>query len=67
SSFHLAPPASGAPGDLAAPVYSDGDWWNRTWDGDHDLLASAGDYAIEFEKVQGWVKHTVDGTTSHLG
>ncbi len=67
SSFHLAPTVGGAPGDLAAPVYSDGDWWNRTWDGEHTLLATAGEYAIEFENVQGWVKHTVDGTTSHLG
>jgi hypothetical protein len=67
SSFILSPPASAAPGDLVAPVYVDGDWWNHTWNGDHTVPAKAGDYDIEFSTVNGWLKHTVDGTTSYLG
>jgi hypothetical protein len=67
SSFIFSPPASAAPGDLIAPVYVDGDWWNHTWDGEHLVPAKAGDYDIEFTTALGWLKLTVDGTTSYLG
>ena len=67
SSFQFAQPSAAAPGDLRAPVYADGDWWNHTWSGDHFVPAKAGDYDIEFTSVQGWLKLTVDGTTSYLG
>jgi hypothetical protein len=67
SSFIILPPAAAAPGDLVAPVYSDGDWWNNSWEGDHSLLGQAGDYAVEFKEVDGWLKFVVGGTTSHLG
>lgn len=63
----LGPPARAAPGDLVAPVYSDGDWWNQTWDGKHTVLAKAEDYDLEFGQVDGWLRYTVDGTTSYLG
>ena len=67
SSVILLPPAGAAAGDLAAPVYSDGDWWNHTWRGEHTVLAKVGDYEVGFEQVSGWMKLTVDGTTSYLG
>jgi len=67
SSFLIVPPAAAAPGDLAAPVYADGDWWNHTWAGEHRVPARAADYDIEFTGVEGWLKLTVDGTTSYLG
>jgi hypothetical protein len=65
--FIISPPAAAAPGDLVAPVYSDGDWWNHTWDGAHVIPAKVGEYDIEFTTVLGWIKLTVDGTTSYLG
>jgi len=67
STLHFALPTAAAPGDLRAPVYADGDWWNHTWNGDHFVPAKAGDFDIEFTSVQGWLKLTVDGTTSYLG
>lgn len=67
SSFILLPPAAAAPGDLRAPVYADDDWWNMTWSGEHLVPAKVEDYQIEFTDVQGWLKFTVDGTTSYLG
>ena len=67
SSFILLPPAAAAPGDLLAPVYADDDWWNMTWSGEHLVPAKVEDYPIEFTHVQGWLRFTVDGTTSYLG
>jgi hypothetical protein len=67
SSLFFLSPVAAAPGDLVAPVYSDGDWWNATWEGDHILLGQAGEYEIEFEEAEGWLKFVVGGTTSHLG
>ena len=67
SSLYFTQPTAAAPGDLRAPVYTDGDWWNHTWNGDHFVPAKVADYDIEFTSVQGWLKLTVDGTTSYLG
>ncbi|UCC92663.1 MAG: hypothetical protein JSW25_08360, partial [Thermoplasmata archaeon] len=67
SAFIATTPAAAAPGDLVAPVYMDGDWWNHTWDGTHHVPAEVGEYSVEFDTVDGWLKHTVDGTTSYLG
>ncbi len=67
SGLILTPPAGAAHGDLVAPVYSDGDWWNNTWEGEHTVLAKAGKYEVGFELVDGWLRYTVDGTTSQLG
>jgi hypothetical protein len=66
-SILLAAPSEAAPGDLLAPVYADGDWWNSTWDGPVAVHAKVGEYEIEFTEVQGWLRMEVDGTTSHLG
>lgn len=67
SSLVVTTPAEAAAGDLAAPVLSDGDWWNYTWKGPHAVPAKAGPYELEFDTVQGWLKFRVDGTTSKLG
>lgn len=63
----VSPPARAAPGDLVPPVYSDGDWWNVTWDGPHRVIAKAGAYDVGYQNVDGWLRYTVDGTTSQLG
>ncbi len=63
----LATPASAAPGDLAAPAYTDGDWWNYTVSGPYQVPTVAGDYDVEFTQAQGWLRFEVDGTTSYLG
>jgi len=62
-----APRAEAAAGDLLAPVYSDGDWWNYTVSGPHPLPTRSGDYDVDFERAQGWIRLEVDGTTSHMG
>jgi hypothetical protein len=67
SSLLIAPPATAVPGDLVAPVYADGDWWNHTWSGEHLVPARAEGYNLTFTGVEGWLKLTVDGTTSYLG
>jgi hypothetical protein len=63
----LTSPASAASGDLYAPAYTDGDWWNYTVSGPYGVPTVAGDYEVEFAQAQGWMRFEVDGTTSYLG
>jgi hypothetical protein len=67
SGLFVSPPAEAAPGDLVAPVYMDGDWWNQSWEGGHTILAKAGAYEVGFSEVDGYLRYTVDGTVSQLG
>jgi len=67
SPLFIALPVDGAAGDLVAPAYTDGDWWNYTVSGSIDLPSRADVYEVDFDKAQGWLRHEVDGTTSYLG
>ena len=67
SALFMALPVSGAAGDLIAPVYADGDWWNYTVSGSYYLPSNAEEYEVDFDNAQGWLRYEVDGTTSYLG
>jgi hypothetical protein len=48
SSVVLITPTVGAtPGDLMAPVYSDGDWWNYTVDGPLELPTKIDEFVVD--------------------
>jgi hypothetical protein len=67
SALFMALPVSGAAGNLIAPVYADGDWWNYTVSGSYYLPSNAEEYEVDFDNAQGWLRYEVDGTTSYLG
>ncbi len=60
-------PAGGAPGDLAAPSFKDGDWWNYSVNGAYDLPVKLEAYDVKLSDASGWLRFEVSGTTTRNG
>jgi hypothetical protein len=60
-------PAGGAPGDLAAPSYKDGDWWNYSVNAAYDLPVRVDNFDVKLNDAAGWMHYEVTGTTTRDG